>query len=541
MFKNYLILSRHVKELKEILTGCLITEAYTQEKNILILRLIKNGKESFLEISVEQNFPYMVLKSGLKKARKNSINFFKEDLPFFIQDVYIANGDRIIKFTSKMISILFLIRGKDTNVLLSVDNNIKDYFKTIPSYKLSELNQELNGISYTPYYSPPPETNRKEEFNSPTELKNVFPFINKIFYQQLELYYQSENISLFKKVLSIIDRIYNDKIVIAENPHSRELKLVPEAFLTSDYIALKSYETVNEALLFYIGRQHFNKNFQSSYTKVTRYLTKELETLSNRINSLKKRIESGSKEDDYYKYGNLLLLNVGKFKKGIDQITIEDIYSNNEEITISLKKNLSITENADYYFNKAKDEKTNYERSKILYDKAVRNYSRFLLLKERIISVENMNDLKNIMNELNINQNPKTSESDDLSKKFKHYLVDNKYHVYAGKDSKTNDMLTLKFAKQNDYWFHARSVSGSHVVLRVENTKEAIPKSVLKKAASIAAYHSKAKTSGTAPVTYTLKKYVIKRKGLDVGQVSLLKEEVLLVKPEIPDGCEFID
>jgi len=101
-------------------------------------------------------------------------------------------------------------------------------------------------------------------------------------------------------------------------------------------------------------------------------------------------------------------------------------------------------------------------------------------------------------------------------------------------------LLTTRFAKQNDFWFHARSVSGSHVVLRVENTKDVVPKSILKKVASLTAYHSKAKTAGVVPVSYTFKKYVIKRKGQPPGQVSLLKEEVLLVKPEIPGDADYL-
>jgi len=128
----------------------------------------------------------------------------------------------------------------------------------------------------------------------------------------------------------------------------------------------------------------------------------------------------------------------------------------------------------------------------------------------------------------------------NIKLKFKHYVIDDKYNVYVGKDSKNNDLLTTRFAKQNDFWFHARSVSGSHVVLRVENTKEAIPKNVLKKVAALAAFHSKAKTAGVVPVAYTYKKYVIKKKGFPVGTVHLLREDVLLVKPEVPKGCEFV-
>jgi len=129
---------------------------------------------------------------------------------------------------------------------------------------------------------------------------------------------------------------------------------------------------------------------------------------------------------------------------------------------------------------------------------------------------------------------------EDGSIKFKHYIIEGKYNVYVGKDSKNNDLLTTRFAKQNDYWFHARSVSGSHVILRVENIKEVIPKNVLKKTASLAAYHSKAKTAGIVPVAYTFKKYVVKKKNMPIGTVHLLKENVLLVKPEIPKDCEYV-
>jgi predicted ribosome quality control (RQC) complex YloA/Tae2 family protein len=144
------------------------------------------------------------------------------------------------------------------------------------------------------------------------------------------------------------------------------------------------------------------------------------------------------------------------------------------------------------------------------------------------------------MTELHIKSGEKSNSPDDIKSKFKHYVIENKYDVYVGKDSANNDLLTMKFAKQNDYWFHARSVPGSHVILRVLNNKEPVPKNVIKSAASIAAFHSKAKTSGLAPVSYTFKKYVTKKKGMEPGKVALLKEDVLLVKPGIPANCEYV-
>ena len=128
----------------------------------------------------------------------------------------------------------------------------------------------------------------------------------------------------------------------------------------------------------------------------------------------------------------------------------------------------------------------------------------------------------------------------DVKNKFRQFILYDKYLIFVGKNSKNNDELTTSFAKQNDYWFHARSVSGSHVVLRYDKSHGEIQKILLEKTASLAAFYSKAKTSGLVPVSYTQKKYVIKRKGMEPGKVYLLKEKVLIVKPEIPKECKLV-
>src|SRR3989304_1247309 len=132
------------------------------------------------------------------------------------------------------------------------------------------------------------------------------------------------------------------------------------------------------------------------------------------------------------------------------------------------------------------------------------------------------------------------SSSQDEKSRFRQFILYDKYPIFVGKNSKNNDKLTTSFAKQNDYWFHARSVSGSHVVLRYNKSQGDIQKIILEKVASVAAFYSKAKTSGLVPVSYTQKKYVIKRKGMEPGKVYLLKEKVLIVRPEIPKECKLV-
>ena len=114
------------------------------------------------------------------------------------------------------------------------------------------------------------------------------------------------------------------------------------------------------------------------------------------------------------------------------------------------------------------------------------------------------------------------------------YTVSGDWTVLAGKTDADNDYLSLKMANPNDYWFHVRGMPGSHVILR-EKSGEEPQKAVLKEAAAIAAYHSKAKNGGVTPVSCTQAKYVSKPRGAKPGTVSIRKESVIKVKPAIPN------
>lgn len=120
---------------------------------------------------------------------------------------------------------------------------------------------------------------------------------------------------------------------------------------------------------------------------------------------------------------------------------------------------------------------------------------------------------------------------------YRTFELEEGYVLYVGKNSANNDQLTMRFAKQNDYWFHVRGQSGSHCVLRAPQSKVGkIPKRILEQAAAIAAYYSSARNASWTPVVYTLRKYVRKPKGAAVGAVTLDREEVVMVKPALPIG-----
>jgi len=115
------------------------------------------------------------------------------------------------------------------------------------------------------------------------------------------------------------------------------------------------------------------------------------------------------------------------------------------------------------------------------------------------------------------------------------YELPGGWKVLAGKSDEDNDFLSLKVAHPNDYWFHVRAMSGSHVILRARPDEDP-DRETLKRAAAVAAFHSKARKGGIVAVSCTRARYVKKPKGASTGTVRIRKETVLKVRP----GLQYV-
>jgi predicted ribosome quality control (RQC) complex YloA/Tae2 family protein len=110
------------------------------------------------------------------------------------------------------------------------------------------------------------------------------------------------------------------------------------------------------------------------------------------------------------------------------------------------------------------------------------------------------------------------------------YALPGGWTVLAGRTDAANDRLSLRLARPGDLWFHIRGMPGSHVVLRVP--KDGAPdRATQELAASIAAFHSKARGGGTVAVSCTDARHVSKPGGAPPGTVTVRKESVLKVRP----------
>jgi len=527
MFKSYYYLNRLSLELNNLLPGKKIINIFSQEKDRLIIHL-KDGEDLFLEISVNHSEPYLNIKERFSRSKKNTIDFYNELINSTIIKVEIANDDRIIRIVTSNGDILFAIRGKYTNLYYTLNNQIQPFKSQddeISNNFLVEISQKefINHFNTLDY--------NLISGKSISEIRNIYRFVGREIENEIIARKKSNqtDTDLLLEVLKDIElakpAVYFDDALNEVHIGFNRLKILSN-------FQYELYANILQAFNQYLIKKYKLSDKQIRLKRITSYLDKELKKLTSKLNNLLPVIENGPRDEEYNKFANLILINLYNIKSGLTEIELEDIYDSQipgKMIKIKLDDKLSPQKNADRFFEKAKDSKIHYGKSIKIYRNSTIEFEKLKSIQNELQKEINEERIGEIMKELKIKPDESRIINDNTEIKFKHYLVDGKYHVFVGKDSQNNDLLTTRFAKQNDFWFHARSVSGSHVVLRVENIKE-----------SLAAYHSKAKTAGLVPVSYTYKKYVIKRKGMPIGQVSLLKEETLIVKPEIPSGCDYL-
>ena len=540
MIQNYFFLNRIIFEANNLLKDVVIREIFSQDKGILVFNCEKLDENIFIELSVKPGKSYLAIKNKYTRAKKNTINFFNEALDQKIIEFEIAKDDRIIKIRLEKSEIYFAIRGKLTNIFCMEADYRYHTFKSIDEETLKQTVKEFSSKEFISDWNTL-NLDAVTEDNYLEVIRKKFPFIGSDIIKEIKS--RSKNFSKeeSEKILGeILNEVKLSKPCVFIDNNSDEIKLGFENFKSLPFTEKKLFTSVIETQNFYLSKEYYLNAKKFRLKIIRNYLDREQNRISSKIQNLQGVIEKGSKETEYNKLGKLLLANLGKLKNGMSSIVVDDIFSSGEKIEIKLNPKLSPKKNIDYYFDKSKAERTAFGKTQELFKKASKEFQFLQKTTNSLNKIESIKELDELMKSLKIKPTQEKEKKEDLSSKFKQYLIENKYKVFIGKDSKSNDLLTTKFAKQNDYWFHARSVSGSHVVLRVDNAKEPMPKNILKKAAALAAFHSKAKTAGIVPVAYTFKKYVVKKKGDPAGTVHLLKEDVLLVKPEIPAGCEFI-
>jgi predicted ribosome quality control (RQC) complex YloA/Tae2 family protein len=102
----------------------------------------------------------------------------------------------------------------------------------------------------------------------------------------------------------------------------------------------------------------------------------------------------------------------------------------------------------------------------------------------------------------------------------------------VGKGDASNDDLTFAVGEPRDFWLHVSGPAGSHVVVQNPEGLAELPRTVLERAAELAAFYSKARGArGKVEVHVCRVADVSKPRGFAPGQVLLRKWSALRVYP----------
>jgi predicted ribosome quality control (RQC) complex YloA/Tae2 family protein len=458
------------------------------------------------------------------------------------------------------------LMGKHSNIIL-VDSEgiIIDSIRRIPS-SISRQRQVLPGLAYTL----PPDQGKINFEECPledflqvvlsnntqiskmiyTNFKGVSPILAKEFCLRSGIDPQSDtsilNADDSKKLWNTISSFGKSIDKGIETPTVFMEKNFPKDFHASNLTIYpnsiyehEDFDSMSEA----IDRYYIDKNNSMALNAKSSNLNKLVKSkLSHSRNKLQKLHEEYRQSLDYEKYkvyGDILLSNIHRVKQGMESITLENFYENYEPIVISLDKRQSPSKNAQKYFKKY----NKYKNAKLQVHKQI------LITKDEIDYLENV--LVNLENSYEIENI--TAIREELSKEgylSKRFIQDkkltngkivekfNKTHmsftsrngknIIAGKNSTQNERVTFKKSKSDDFWFHAKGMPGSHVVLVNDGL---LQEEDFVDAANVAAYFSKARLSSNVPVDYTQVRNVKKIKGAAPGLVTIKHHKSIYVTP----------
>ena len=112
-----------------------------------------------------------------------------------------------------------------------------------------------------------------------------------------------------------------------------------------------------------------------------------------------------------------------------------------------------------------------------------------------------------------------------------HFVDDNGFHIYVGKNNYQNDQLTFKMASGNDWWFHAKGMPGSHVIVKAEGRE--LADETFEYAAALAAYYSNGRENDKVEIDYLQRKNIKKPNHAAPGFVVYYTNFSMVASPGI--------
>ncbi len=267
------------------------------------------------------------------------------------------------------------------------------------------------------------------------------------------------------------------------------------------------------------------KAYREQYEPLRKNLVRMLDKAERSAERMRVERSKPSRAKEYERTGHILMASP-PLPAGASHVELEDVFHPGSTVTISLNPALNSMQNAERYYSKARKARKAREHLDTLIQQAEEKVILHQAELEELENAKTYNQLKVFQKKRVKVGSPRTL--------FRRYVLASKYELWVGRNAKEGEILTFRHARPFDLWLHARGVSGAHAVLRLPARDDQPSAYLIEQAASIAAWHSKARTHSIAPVIVTPKKYVRKMRGAPMGQVMVSREEVVMVEPALP-------
>jgi predicted ribosome quality control (RQC) complex YloA/Tae2 family protein len=557
MLVNYLTLFHAARLLNERYARTVIAEVYSQEKDTLSVVLYAPEPHTItIRCGARENA--LFARSGTSRTQHNTVDLFPALIDRHIESVHMLASDRAVIITlSGGLRLCCEMFASAANVVLcGEDGSISDAFldkkETVGSVRAYPLVPEM----ITAETILPPQdsfvrtliTLAAEQPEPRRALKKAAPKLGNVLADEI----------LFRSGVTAATFTEDDAARMAAEAHRLTGELIGLERVTPSIY----FDDRSPVSLTLIPLEHLapfrREQFDDLFTGITRFISfgksesstlqqkktivhwlqKEQEKAERTIRAVETELNETSRAEKYQQYGSAIMANIASLTKGSVSAELSDPLDPDTVLQIPLEKTLTPQKNAERYFEKAKKARSGREESKERLTVLERRLSLLSSLLEKSMLITDGISLKNfiqsygsMLKELGY----MTEQEQEELPPFKIFTVDGGFTVYAGKNSANNDLLTFRYSKPNDLWFHARGSSGSHVVLKLGTAPGTPSKKAVEQAASIAAYYSKMKNAKHVPVAMTERKYIHKPKGAPAGTVALDKEKVIFVQPLLPE------
>ncbi len=304
---------------------------------------------------------------------------------------------------------------------------------------------------------------------------------------------------------------------------------------------LKPYDTAGAMLdAFFLTRDRESRIRQRA-ADVLRLLTQTEGRIKKKLEIQHSELRACERAEELKKCGDLITANLWQLSRGMREADLVDYEAWDEttgeygHLVIELDERLTPSANAQKYYKKyAKARNAKVELARQI-ERGEAELAYIYTVFDALTHAETAADLAEIRDELYRSGYASRMKGYAAPRKqtaptVARFRTSGGFTVLCGKNNLQNEYITHKLADRNDYWFHAKGVPGSHVVLLcggVEPDAEDFTE-----AACIAAHYSKAAGGDHIPVDYLLVRHVKKVPGAKPGFVVYHTNWTAYVTPD---------